>query len=245
MNTPALLFKWPHRHRIYFLLPTMLVLAALAHGGIFFLFSLANPPVKTDGLHTARVYFLDESNPALAQLETTLASNDPAIFAPRHGVSASRESIAAYNPQYASAKTALLNMPPRKKMEDAPAPVEAPVQIPTRSSLCANASPPRDSNRLTASPELAARLPEPIQEIRFPQNTETDPLDSASFFVGIRSDGTVAHILPTQSSGNADLDIQAIQIMKSLRFAPAEDTPLAWGVVNFRFGAVLAPTTEP
>ena len=245
MNTPALLFKWPHRHRIHLLLPTMLVLAALAHGGIFFLFSVANPPVKADGPHPARVYFLDKNNPALAQLETTLASNDPALFAPRHGVSASREPTAVYNPQYASARAAILNMPPRKKTDDAPASVAAPVAIPKTTNQRAIASTRQDSNRLTASPELAARLPEPPREILRPKNTDTDALDSASFFIGIRSDGTVAHIVPARSSGNADLDLQAIQIMKSLRFAPAENIPLAWGVVNLHFGAGLPPSTEP
>jgi hypothetical protein len=243
VNTPALLFKWPHRHRINLLLPTMLVLATLAHGGIFFLFSVANPAVKADGLHTARVYFLDENNPGLAQLETTLASNDPALFAPRHGVSASRESIAVYNPQYASARAALLSMPPRKKTDDAPASVAAPVAIAKTLNQRAIASTHQDSNRLTASPELYARLPEPPREILRPQNT--DALDSASFFIGIRSDGTVAHILPARSSGNANLDLQALQILKSLRFAPAENIPLAWGFVTLHFGAGPHPSNEP
>jgi hypothetical protein len=220
----------------------MLVLAGLAHGGIFFLFSVANPPAKADGLHPARVYFLDEKNPALAQLETTLASNDPALFAPRHGVSASRESVAVYNPQYASARAALLNMPPRKKTDDAPAAVAAPVAIAKTPNQRAIASTRQDSNRLTASPELAARLPEPPREILRPQNT--DALDSASFFIGIRSDGTVAHILPARSSGNANLDLKTIQIMKSLRFTPAENIPLAWGFVNLHFSESQSPANE-
>lgn len=243
MNTPALLFKWPHRHRIHLLLPSMLVLAALAHGGIFFLFSVANPPVKADGLHPARVYFLDENNPALAQLETTLASNDPALFAPRHSASASRESTVAYNPQYASARAVLLNMPPRKKTDDAPASVAAPVAIAKTPNQRAITSTRQDSSSLTASPELAARLPELPNEILRPQNTEE--LDSASFFIGIRSDGTVAHILPARSSGNTGLDLQALQILKSLRFAPAQNIPLAWGFVNLHFGAGLLPSSEP
>ena len=242
MNTPALLFKWPHSHRIHLLLPAMLVLAALAHGGIFFLFSVANPPAKADGLNPARVYFLDENNPALAQLETTLASNDPSLFAPRHGVSASRESVAVYNPQYASARTALLNMPPRKKTDDAPTPVAAPVSIAPPPSQRAIASIRQNSNRLTASPDLTARLPEPPSELLRTRNT--DMLDSASFFIGIRSDGTVAHILPARSSGNANLDLKIIQIMKSLRFAPAENIPLAWGVVNLHFSESQPPANE-
>lgn len=245
MNTPALLFKWPHRHRIHLILPATLVLAALAHGGIFFLFSVANPPVKADGLRPARVYFVGENNPALAQLESTLTSNDPALFAPRHGDSTSRESIAVYNPQYASAKTALLNMPPRRKTDDATSPVALPVAISKPPSQPASDANRQDSNRLTASPELAERLPEPPREILRLQKTDADSLDSASFFVGIRSDGTVAHIMPSRSSGNADLDLQTLQTLKSLRFAPAENIPLAWGFVNFHFGATPDPTPAP
>ena len=243
MKSATLLFKWPHRHRIHLLLPSMLVLAALAHGGIFFLFSVANPPVKADGLNPARVFFLDEGSPELAQLETILASNDPALFAPRHGSSSARESTAIYNPQYASAKTALLNMPPRRKTDDAASPASVRVAI-SKPPRQRNASAIRqDSNSLTASPELAERLPEPPREILRPGKTDADSLESASFFMGINSDGTVAHILPSRSSGNADLDLQALQILKSLRFAPAENIPLAWGFVNLHFGA--PPATEP
>lgn len=245
MNNPALLFKWPHRHRIHLLLPAMLLLAAIAHGGIFFLFSVANPPVKADGLRPARVYFLGENNPSLDQLASTLASNDPALFAPRHGDSTSKESIAAYNPQYASPKTALLNMPARGKTDDATIPVGAPVPIAKPPAQRVLAPARRDSSLLTASPEIAARLPEPPREISRPGKAGPDSLDSASFFVGIEADGTIAHILPSRSCGNADIDLQALQILKSLRFAPAENTPLAWGFVTLHFGVGQPSATEP
>lgn len=242
MNAAALLFKWPHRHRIRLLLPAMLVLAALAHGGIFFLFSVANPPVKPDGIRPARVYFLGENNPALTQLETTLASNDPSLFAPRHGGSFP-ESIAVYNPQYASARTALLNMPPRRKTDGDASPAALPVAISKPPRQRTAPSIRQESNSLTATPDLAQRLPEPPSEILRPGNAGADSLESASFFMGIRPDGTVAHILPSRSSGNVDLDLQALQILKSLRFAPAENIPLAWGFVNLHFGT--PPATEP
>lgn len=243
MNTAALLFKWPHRHRIRLLLPAMLVLAALAHGAIFFLFSVANHPVKTDGLHPARVYFLGEKNPALAQLETILASNDPALFAPRRKSSTTKESIAVYTPQYASARTALLNMPPRKKATDTPSPAAAPVAVAKTPREHAIPLHRLDSNRLMASSELAARLPEPPRDILRPPQGVTGPLDSVSFLMGISPDGTVAHILPSRSSGNADLDLQALRTLKSLHFTPAENASLVWGVVNFHFGSDAG--TEP
>lgn len=245
MKSAELLFKWPHRHRIHLLLPAMLILAALAHGGIFFLFSVANPPVKADGLNAARVYFLGEGSPEFAQLESTLASNDPALFAPRHGSSAYRESIATYVPQYASAKTALLNIPPRIKTVEISPPIPAAVPV-TKPQRQHSATATRiDSNRLSASPGLASRLPQAPEGILLPGAPAPDSLESASFFVGIRSDGTVAHILPKRSSGDTGLDTQALQILKSLRFAPADDTPLAWGFVDFHFGSSTPPPVVP
>ncbi len=245
MKSAELLFKWPHRHRIHLLLPAMLILAALAHGGIFFLFSVANPPVNADGLNTARVYFLGEGSPEFAQLESTLASNDPALFAPRHASSAYRESIATYVPQYASAKTALLNMPPPMKTVKISSPVPAPVPVTKPQRQHAATATRIDSNRLSASPELASRLPRVPEGILLPKAPSPDALESASFFVGIRSDGTVAHILPDRSSGDTDMDNQALQILKSLRFAPADDMPLAWGFVDFHFGSNAPPPVVP
>jgi hypothetical protein len=245
VKSAALLFKWPHRHRIHLLLPTMLVLAALAHGGIFFLFSVANPPVKADGLNPARVYFLDEGSPELAQLETILASNDPALFAPRHPSSANRESTATYVPQYASAKTALLNMPPRIKPGAVTSPNPNPVLVRKTRTAPATTAARTDPNRLSASPELASRLPETRNEMSFPQATTADALDSASFFVGVRSDGTVAHITPSRSSGDTKLDQQTLQILQSLRFVPDKNIPLAWGFVNLHFAAKPPHPAEP
>jgi hypothetical protein len=245
VKSAALLFKWPHRHRIHLLLPTMLVLAALAHGGIFFLFSVANPPVKADGLNPARVYFLDEGSPELAQLETILASNDPALFAPRHPSSANRESTAIYVPQYASAKTALLNMPPRIKTDAVTSPNPNPVLVRKPQPTPATTAVHTDSNRLSASPELASRLPETRNEMSFPQATTAEALDSASFFVGVRSDGTVAHITPSRSSGDTKLDQQTLQILQSLRFAPDKNIPLAWGFVSFHFAVSKSHSVEP
>jgi hypothetical protein len=223
----------------------MLVLAALAHGGIFFLFSVANPPVKADGLNPARVYFLDEGSHELAQLETILASNDPALFAPRHPSSANRESTAIYVPQYSSAKTALLNMPPRIKSGEVISPNPNPVLVRKTGTPPATTAAHPDSNRLSASPELASRLPETPNEMSFPQGTNADALDSASFFVGVRSDGTVAHILPSRSSGDTKLDQKTLQILQSLRFAPGENIPLAWGFVSLHFAASPSHSVEP
>lgn len=245
MKSAALLFTWPHRHRIHLLLPGMLVLAALAHGGIFFLFSVANPPVKPDGLNPARVYFLDEGSPELAQLETILASNDPGLFAPRHASSARRESTATYIPQYASAKTALLNMPPRIKPGGLTSPNPNPVLVRKIRPLPAATVIRSDSNHLSASPELASRLPDTPDEMSFPHATTADTLDSASFFVGVRSDGTVAHILPARSSGDTKQDQQTLQILQSLRFAPDENIPLAWGFVSLHFAANPPAPFEP
>lgn len=240
MKSAALLFQWPHRHRIHLVLPAMLILAALAHSGIFFLFSVSNPTVKADGLHPARVYFLGQGSPELAQLETTLASNDPSLFAPLRRTPDFSGSSAAYVPQYASSKTALLNMPPRARTSEAKATPSGAVTITIPKRTSPPSSGQLDSNRLTSTSELADRLPLPPDDILVPKDSH-DSLDAPTFFVGLRGDGSVAHIVTERSSGNADIDLRAMQILKSLRFLPAENLPLAWGFVDFHLGTRSVP----
>ena len=241
MKSTELLFKWPHRHRIHLLLPAALILAAVAHAGIFFLFSVANPPLKPDGIHPARIYFLRKDSQELAQLESTLASNDPALFAPRHGSPIHTAFPATYIPQYATTKTALLQMPPREKAETTDREPLGPIAITKPKTLPRQAPERRLSPQLSASPELAARLPEIPKEIRI-QKTRPDSLDTISFFVGIQSDGTVAHIVANNTTGDSVCDLQALQILKSLRLLPTEETRVQWGFVDFHIGA---STTSP
>jgi hypothetical protein len=180
VKTVALLFNWPHRHRIHLLLPAMLILAALAHCGIFFLFSVANPQVKSDGLNPARVYFLGEASPELAKLESTLTSNDPALFAPRHSTAASIAFCANYTPQFASSRTALLNLPPRTRKPTSPPPATGPVIIPT--SRQPSPTLPQNTFHRLSSPDLADRLPQAPVENFFPKST-AGSLDTATFLL--------------------------------------------------------------
>jgi len=240
LKSSALLFQWPHRHRIHLVLPAMLILAALAHSGIFFLFSVANPPVKADGLRQARVYFLGKGSPELAQLETTLASNDPSLFAPQRRTPDFSGSSAAYVPQYASSKTALLNMPPRSRSSEAKTYPSGQVAITIPKRRPPPSSAQLDSNHLTSTSELSERLPLPPEDILVAKDSR-DSLDTPTFFVGLRGDGSIAHIVTERSSGNADIDLRAMQILKSLRFLPAENLPLAWGFVDFHLGTRSAP----
>lgn len=244
MKSAELLFKWPHRHRIHLLLPAALILAALAHAGIFFLFSVANPPVKADGIHPAHIYFLPVNSPELARLESTLASNDPALFAPRHESPIHTEFQATHIPQYASSRTALLNMPPRNKQETTPSEPWGPVAIRKPRTPKLPESKPAFSPRLTSSPELATRLPEIPAGIHSQKNFP-DSLETISFFVGIASDGTVAHIVPNSSSGDPACDIQTLQFVKSLRFIPRMEMPIQWGFLNFRLGQEKTSTESP
>ncbi|MEI8294578.1 MAG: energy transducer TonB [bacterium] len=233
MKAARLLFDWPHRHRIHLLPPFLFVLAALAHAGIFFLFSVSNPPVGRDGLNPARVYFLGEGSPKLAELESTLSSNDPALFAPRPGAPVDLALTANHIPTYASGKTALLNMPPRARPIETTSASSGPVNIPA-SQRSMPAPPPADLNRLSSS-ELADRLP-PAPAGSFVSKNPADSWDDATFFVGIRSDGSLAHIVTGESSGNAALDLEALRALKTVSFIPVQEAPLAWGFVRFHFG---------
>ena len=63
MKTPALTFAWPSRHRIHLFLPFALLVAALLHAAIFFLFSVKHPAPRSAATNPARLYFLPPSSP--------------------------------------------------------------------------------------------------------------------------------------------------------------------------------------
>ena len=237
---PPLLFDWPHRHRIHLLLPATLIAAAIAHSAIFFLFSIAYPPPEFDGPRPARVYFLPQGSPDLAQVESLLASNDPALFAPGRGLPRSEPTtIATYVPQYVSAKPALINPPSSLKPREAPPSFAGPVPLPQKSPPPTAPTSAR-STRLTASANLAGRLPALPPDFHLTTSLSTPP-DSASFLLGVLPDGTVAHLVPDQSSGDVPLDLAAMKILATLTFTRSGNPHTEWGFITFHWGSDIAP----
>jgi len=235
-NTP-LIFDWPIRHRIHLLLSAMLVLAALAHGSIFFLFTIAYPKGKADTLKSAQVFFLPEGSPQKLQIEGLLLSSDPSLFAPGRGMPREEGVFSStYTPQFASEKNTLLPIPPRWE-------AQPPAHVPSvrrEFKFPTLATPKQETPALAAKlqsgPALADRLPS-LPENPVVPLLASGSLDALTFLIGVDSSGNVAFLVPERSSGDPSIDRDLIQLLRSLRFAPSEKSGIAWDFLEFHWGS--------
>ena len=245
MRSPLLIFEWPTRHRIHLLLPATIMLAAILHAAIFFLFSVAYPNATSDGPNPAQVYFLPEGSPAKASLENLLLSSDPAFIAPGRGaIGMSELPPNDYVPQYAENRLSLTTMPPviAKKNGSSSLPAE-PVRI---RSQAAREIPARElqRTRLIVAESIKQRIPTQPAGMEFRASRVLLP-NNASFLVALAPDGSVPHVVMDQSSGDQLLDRDAMRFLRSQNFQPAGTNRMEWGVVEFHWGTDLKAEPAP
>ena len=244
MKTPLLTFDWPARHRIHLLLPLAVLIAALLHTAIFFLFSLKYPVSRSDGPNQARLYFLHHSSPEYPKIESALHSSDPALFAPGRGLAELEDlPTASYKPQYEKAVLEWAEPPLGIRRPEEKQISKGPVRIPVQ-QLSTPASLPPQPTRLRASTEISARLPETPATPKF-QIKSSLPLETATFMIAITPEGQVLHSIPDKSSGDAGLDRAAMAFLRTLRFLPSENPGTAWGFVEFQWGSDIHQPAAP
>lgn len=215
----------------------MLVLAALAHGSIFFLFTIAYPKGKADTLKSAQVFFLPEGSPQKLQIEGLLLSSDPSLFAPGRGMPREEGLFSStYTPQFASEKNTLLPIPPRWEAQP---PAHVPsvrheFKFPTLATP--KQETPTLAPKLQSGPALADRLPS-LPEIPVVPLLASGSLDAVTFLIGVDSSGNVAFLVPEHSSGDPAIDRDLIQFLRSLRFAPSEKSGILWDFLEFHWGS--------
>lgn len=239
-----LTFDWPARHRIHLLLPFGVLIAALLHAAIFFLFSVKYPVSRSDGPNQARLYFLTDSSPEYSRIESALYSSDPALFAPGRGLPELEElPSATYTPQYENATLEWeeLSLSDRKKSEERI--FKGPVRIPLQKTRPIADQTPRPT-RLRASAEIAARLTETLDAPKFETRSTTAP-EPAAFMIALSPEGQVLHTIPDRSSGDPGLDRAAMAFLRKLRFAPSEKADTAWGFVEFQWGSDVEQPAAP
>jgi len=240
-NVASLLFDWPGRHSLQLVLPATILLAALVHAGIFFLFAIAYPAPQSDGVDAVQAFLTLPGSPDAERLQALVEGDDPAVFAPGRGLGIAETPPAArYRPSYASSPPQLSGLPPEAggdtlPAEAVPVPMTS-VRLPrTGGTPAARPSgPPRTS--LSASSALAGRT------VAFPEDVvfEASPraqLDAARFLVAVQPDGSVDAVFLQSSSGSADLDAAAGKRISDLRFEPAPDAGVVWDIVAVHWGA--------
>jgi len=222
----------------------MILVAALAHGAIFFLFTIVYPQTQKDGLKPAQVFFLPADSVQISEIEEALYSQDPALFAPGGGLPrADYDFHATYTPQYAHSEPGLiplaLKFPVSKFFDAAKEPVEIDHQT----------TPPRAKGSTSSDPSLVAhgplarRLPRIPESVVFPSTTETPT--PALFLVGARENGVLDYVLLQQTSGNEELDRAGMHYLRSAAFSPSAGSGTQWDFVEIQWGARAQPPAKP
>jgi len=244
VRTPSLIFEWPSRHRIHLFLPFAVLVAALLHAAIFFLFSVKHPPPKSGSTNTARLYFLSSTSPGASRIESALHSSDPALFAPGRGLPEPAEwPTSTYTPQFAKDTTSWDVPPLRIQKPRIDRTVQGPVKIPRkRPSLGATHAAP--GTRLRASEDIAPRLPGTPAMPKFHTRSSTQP-EEAIFLIAISPEGQVLHAFTDKSSGDNLLDREALAYLRKLQFSPSQKNVPDWGFVEFQWGSEVLPSTMP
>ena len=240
----SLIFEWPGRHHLHFLLPAGILLAAILHAGLFFVFFIIYPRSEKAGPNPAQIYFVPPGTPDAARLEGLLRSSDPAVFAPGRGLDLPDPiPPVTYIPRYASDKP-VLDPIPRPNKSDLPRPAFAgPVPVRQESRKSAGASLASPSTQLVATGALSARTPALPEGTVFPIPRGLDP-EPAVFLVAVRDDGLAVHVFQQHSSGNPSLDFKAASLLRKLTFAP-DPAGDSWGFVTFQWGGDVCPLAAP
>lgn len=239
----SLIFDWPGRHTLHIVLPSCIILAVLAHAGLFYLFTIIYPRPEPAGPSPEVVYFIPPQSADHARLAEILQTDDPAIFAPGRGIAHSEFRPASrYTPGYETEKAALDPLPGVPETSVAKEAQAAPVSL-TGSRPPSVSQPEPPPTQLVAGEPLAARLPRLPEQAGF-EALPGQSLEPAGFLVSVRADGSVAHVLPQHPSGNAQIDARALKLLSSLRFLPSPGGENAWGEVTFYWGSDVRRPAE-
>lgn len=236
-RSARLIFDWPGRHQLHLVLPFMLILAALFHAGIFFVFSIVYPISEGERPDPISAYFPLAGSEDAQRLTILLSADDPAIFAPGRGDAIMAPTTVAYVPTYATAGSALAPLPPLALPRPSTESQVGAVRIPISPKPAARSPLP---TRLEVSASLAARAPALPAGIQFVTSGRTPP-DTLRFLINVHADGKVAHVFLQDSSGDAALDATAANVLAQLAFAPS-DAEATWGNVSFSWGNNVQPS---
>jgi TonB family protein len=69
--------------------------------------------------------------------------------------------------------------------------------------------------------------------------------EPAVFLIALSPEGQVLHAVPDKSSGDSELDREAMSFLKKLRYLPSGKPNADWGFVELQWGSDLRPSTAP
>jgi hypothetical protein len=229
-------FPWRKGHRLAPFLPGYLLLSIAAHVATFFLFRVVYPERVSIPAAPPQVSLLTPTTAENQAFLRWIDSEDPALVASGVGNSPAVVPDVPYRPSFEVVRTMPRTVPaPAQTLRFPPA--KPPLEIIRSGEEHAKPAPPEIKPRATTftfEATLAKRAPDGVASFP-PVHRAKDPLQPATFLVGVTADGEVRFTFLQISSGDAALDAEAVAHLAKTKFAPGADE-MTWSIVLVSWG---------
>jgi hypothetical protein len=232
----GLTFDWPERERFPFILFACVFVSLVVHTATFFVFQVVYPQRVTIPPPPPLVSLLTPSNSENETLLRWIEAEDPALVASARSVVPPDLLKVPYRPSFSTVRTMPLGSTE----------IFTPVRFPpVRSTLSIIASGAPQPAPETSAPlpmrttlSLSAALADrPVKPPTFRwKRRAAQPLQPFLAMIGVTDRGLVRFALVQRSSGDKEIDGEAVAQLERLTFGPGE-TAITWGFATVDFGA--------
>jgi hypothetical protein len=244
---PGTTFHWEVLRRFPTVLPGFILISLLTHAATFFIFRVTYPPQASMAAPPPAVTVLDPNRPDHQALLRWIEAEDPSPAINGENAVTDRLLQVEYKPSYEKLRTPPLTLPEEMVRTQFP-PARDPLTIirsvePRPPAL--PQPPTGDPTRVVFAESLQGRAAGPLP--RFDSATKSsDPLEEATFLIGVDARGVVQYVMPQTSSGNAVIDEEAAKYLSTLKLGPAEQA-ISWGRATIQWGpdAFIVPAPAP
>jgi TonB family protein len=225
------IFDW-RKSQWNYRLPVLIAISLFGHIFCFYIFRVVYPTTTNLLPPSAQVNVLDPDNPQDKSLLDWVEMNNPAnVSAPGFDPRLIAQLTPQYKPVYSSLSVDLKpsdSSGPREK--GIPSIFSPETLLPMRSRPMDTVSKRTFPSRLDIASTLQPRVPESLPELP----TTSTLSEPTSFFVGVNPAGQVDFVFLRQSSGSGQLDQQAKDFIRTMRFKP--ESRRDWGVITLHWG---------
>jgi TonB family protein len=233
MNEPAVrfIFDW-RKSQWNYRLAVLIALSLFGHIFCFYIFRVVYPTTTTLLPPSAQVTVLNSNNPQDKSLLDWVEMNNPTnVSAPRFDPRLIAQLTPQYRPIYSSLSVDLKPSDPSRPREERIPSIFSPETLLPMRSRPMDAGPGKTfPSRLDIASSLQPRAPESLPALP----TTSALSEPTSIFVGVNSTGQVDFVFLRQSSGNGQLDQQAQDFIRTVKFKPQSHRD--WGVITLHWG---------
>jgi hypothetical protein len=239
----GLIFAWDRLRRIPIILPGFLLISFVGHIGAFFLFRVVYPPQASLPMPPPTITVLDPSRPDHQALLRWVDAEDPAPATARTDLT-DRLLEVPYRASYQTSRTTPLTLP-----EEVTGVKYPPARDPLAVIRSVEAKPSTTSPIPASTPTRVVFSDNIANRVRHIgafaiKSRSTEPVETASFLIGVTDRGEVRYVIPQSSSGNTRLDAEAAQALGAMRLEHAA-AAITWGHAAVQWGAEIYARAKP